>query len=594
MYPEAIKRRRQQQPECSYLSDWQTYSAGIVATSIHNLICGMESGPLYIPMPTGSGKTTGAIWGILDVLEDYPDKRICFLTPYKKSVDSVFSALLEHLGPEVVGHYHSDATIFDKAEELARQVVVLTHSFIPYNKGKLDDRDLFIVDEAIYSTGEATLKLQHFAAARSWATSNNIMPDEFGAAYEYAHAMDVELRETDKKFIAPQNHNELVWAKCIANDFKSEVYRQKIPQDNNVDRVQIFCEALCEGLVFLAKGATGNDNYDPFYSAAVLGIPNLQNTAVLSATGGMLYDIAGSFKQDSSSKNDWKPPSFEHLTLVQLPNPDIHGQYSSWSHPTSRSQAIRYVDWLLSQIPEAQVYLTVPNQVLVQAVSSYFGLPQRGEIELPTIVEKHGKTIHLSHHSLSIGSNDFKDCDAVIYLWDNHLPQSVSVQRFHTLADEPVTDEQLEDANNRYLVGDYRRIREAQYLDNMMQQIGRGTVRNIDNQGNVGTMSAYVLTEQPNRFVSLTAQYRECQVSCLEGYKAVTQPKGTVARIIQYLGRCERGQDIPAAQVQEALNIPIRRLKSQLENDWDLMMLGYEYKAGAKGRGHSAVFKWTG
>ena len=129
-------------------------------------------------------------------------------------------------------------------------------------------------------------------------------------------------------------------------------------------------------------------------------VPNLQNTAVLSATGGMLYDIAGSFKQDSSSKNYWKPPSFENLTLVQLPNPDIDGHYSSWGHPTSRSQAIGYVDWLLSEIPETQVYLTVPKKVLEQALSSYFGLLQRGELELPTIVEKHGKTIHLSHHSL--------------------------------------------------------------------------------------------------------------------------------------------------------------------------------------------------
>ena len=308
----------------------------------------------------------------------------------------------------------------------------------------------------------------------------------------------------------------------------------------------------------------------------------------------MLYDIAGSFKQDSSSKNYWKPPSFEHLTLVQLPNPDIRGQYSSWGHPTSKSQAIGYVDWLLSEIPETQVYLTVPRQVLVQALSSYFGLPERGELELPAIVEKYGKTIHLSHHSLSIGSNDFKDCDAVIYLWDNHLPQSVSVQRFHTLADEPVTDEQLEDANSNKLMGYYRRIREAQYLDNMMQQIGRGNVRNIDNEGKVGTMSAYVLTEQPDRFVSLTAQYRDCQVSQLDGYIAVSEAKGAVARIVQYLSRCEKGQDIPVAQVQEVLNITIRKHKSQLENDWDLSRLGYEYQSGSKGRGHSAVFKWTG
>ena len=127
-----------------------------------------------------------------------------------------------------------------------------------------------------------------------------------------------------------------------------------------------------------------------------------------------------------------------------------------------------------------------------------------------------------------------------------------------------------------------------------MQQIGRGTVRNIDNEGNVGTMSAYVLTEQSDRFVSLTAQYRDCQVSKLEGYKAIAEPRGRVARIVQYLRRCERGQDIPAGQVQEALNIPLRRMKSQLENDWNLRRLGYEYQSGSQGRGHSAVFKWTG
>ena len=143
-------------------------------------------------------------------------------------------------------------------------------------------------------------------------------------------------------------------------------------------------------------------------------------------------------------------------------------------------------------------------------------------------------------------------------------------------------------------MGYYGRISEAQYLDNMMQQIGRGNVRNIDNKGNVGTMSAYVLIEQPNRFVSLTAQYRDCQVSQLDGYIAVSEAKGAVARIVQYLSRCEKGQDIPVAQVQEVLNITIRKHKSQLENDWDLKMLGYEYELGSKGRGHSAAFEWKG
>ena len=96
----------------------------------------------------------------------------------------------------------------------------------------------------------------------------------------------------------------------------------------------------------------------------------------------------------------------------------------------------------------------------------------------------------MSHHAVSIGTNKFKDCDAVLYLWDNHLLSSVAIQRFHILSDEPVTDESLKDANKSRLLGNYERIREAQYLDSMMQHIGRGNVRNIDADQNVGQMTA--------------------------------------------------------------------------------------------------------
>ena len=34
-----------------------------------------------------------------------------------------------------------------------------------------------------------------------------------------------------------------------------------------------------------------------------------------------------------------------------------------------------------------------------------------------------------------------------------------------------------------------------------------------------------------------------------------------------------------------------RELRSQLSNDWDIMILGYEYVAGGRGRGNSATFR---
>jgi len=57
----------------------------------------------------------------------------------------------------------------------------------------LDDRDLFVIDEAIYATGEATLKLNHFVEARSWATRNNVFPEAFKKLSDLAYALDKEF-----------------------------------------------------------------------------------------------------------------------------------------------------------------------------------------------------------------------------------------------------------------------------------------------------------------------------------------------------------------------------------------------------------------
>jgi len=59
-------------------------------------------------MPTGSGKTTGAIWGISELVEEHPDIRICFLTPYKESVEQVYNALGRYISGDKLGYYFSD------------------------------------------------------------------------------------------------------------------------------------------------------------------------------------------------------------------------------------------------------------------------------------------------------------------------------------------------------------------------------------------------------------------------------------------------------------------------------------------------------
>ena len=236
-----------------------------------------------------------------------------------------------------------------------------------------------------------------------------------------------------------------------------------------------------------------------------------------------------------------------------------------------------------------------PKAVIDGCLRSYLSAPATGELNYPIKFERHNKTVYLSNHARSVGSNAFKDCAAVVYMWDNHLPSTVAAQRFHTLADEPITDDALLDANGGgSLIGNYKRIREAQYLDNLMQQIVRGCVRAIDEDAVAGKMTAYVHTTNNDRFVRLAAQYLDCTKDNLE-YDgiAVSKPTGRLARIVEYVGSYGDKQDVEAKAVATALGFELRRYNIDLESNWDLMMLGYTYQKGGRGRGKSARFNYN-
>ena len=68
------------------------------------------------------------------------------------------------------------------------------------------------------------------------------------------------------------------------------------------------------------------------------------------------------------------------------------------------------------------------------------------------------------------------------------------------------------------------------------------------------------------------------------------QTTGRLARIIDHLGSHGNNQDVEATAVEDALGFELRRYGNDLESNWDLMMLGYSYQKGGRGRGNSARF----
>jgi hypothetical protein len=592
---DAVAQRRADFPEQSaFLTDWQVHSANLVmsAISMKAIDNGMDEGPRYLPFPTGSGKTIGAIWGVIWVAEEYPEKRLCFLTPYQASVDQVYAALVKRLGEDVVGMYYSGAFV-DKAHELQKRIVVLTHQFVPYNKGALDDRDIFVVDEAIYSTANVSLRLDDFSHALSWATSTGTLTKEFEQAHTFAIDLYGRLKEEDKKrFYAPIGKGDYPWAKTIADLNLAGPLGQTLNNIKAIAGVKVFCEALDLGLVFLARGTTTDiTRYNPTFNAAVLGIPRLDHTVVLTATGGLIYDIAGPIQESNSSKDYAVPATYQQVTLGKLSDPNIKGNYKSWTTEAIRTVVCDYLDWLLPQILEDEAYVSMPLAVYKGCLRAYFDLGS-GDINLPLTRVKHGKTLHLSHHQLSIGSNNFKDCPAVIYLWPSHLPKRVILQDHIALEGKRLTDERLFVANSRMKDGPFAQMSDARYLDNIIQQIGRGRVRQIDDNGRAGQMTAYLLV-RPLDFERLRILMPEVQTTTFEGFGDLKRPVGRKARIISYLND-HRGEDILISDVVKATGIEAKNIKTAVTRDEsDVVLIGFRYVAGVRGRGTAAKFKWS-
>jgi len=108
-------------------------------------------------------------------------------------------------------------------------------------------------------------------------------------------------------------------------------------------------------------------------------------------------------------------------------------------------------------------------------------------------------------------------------------------------------------------------------------------------------MTAYVLTERPDRFVRLSAQYRGCSKATLEYEKKVEQkPKGRITRVVDLLSNQQPKRDISAPEAEEILGFELRRHSKDLLDNWDVKQTGYQYVPGVRGRGKSATFKWNG
>jgi hypothetical protein len=132
---------------------------------------------------------------------------------------------------------------------------------------------------------------------------------------------------------------------------------------------------------------------------------------------------------------------------------------------------------------------------------------------------------------------------------------------------------------------------DAKYVDNIIQQIGRGNIRQITGNGKAGKMTAYLLV-RPDDMSYLKILMSSAKVSSLQGNGVIKKPTGRLARLSDHLNY-KKGDDVGIADAVTATGIEAKYIKeTALNSEWVIEKIGYQFQEGARGRGKSASFKW--
>lgn len=209
--------------------------------------------------------------------------------------------------------------------------------------------------------------------------------------------------------------------------------------------------------------------------------------------------------------------------------------------------------------------------------------------------EWQGRNVHLCHWGAGIGSNKWKHCSAVFMFGEFHQPKRSTVATALGLEDVHPTSARLRDAQNvKGLRGNFLTLQEGHLLRWTKQLACRGNVRNIDDDGNCGTMRLYLTGEFGRLLDNKDRLFPGCRISTGQSSPDTLKDKSGkfIDRLRRYLLEQMR-TTVPAADVDEALGTRTRRYQRELSSPKGselLAAIGWRYQPGRRGKGCSATF----
>ncbi len=567
---------RDEFPELIERSDYVCRTVAYVINALTIKHSNPNNIPDFVGAPVGAGKTTGAILGLAKLFYENPDFRAVLLVPFIDQAEAVYRQLVKKVGTANVCVWTSKHNIgadsgftqrFGKNEVTNYPLVVVCHQAVnnPAYAGFLGKRDLWVYDEMPENIRPTSLHLGFFA--ESWTWTEQVGDPKMVSAAKSAHAWATLIQDS-----IAQNYEAVAgmpWVEKIAG-WDMAQYRNTPLTSAVVNELVHWCRAVHAGFGFVSRKTFGTSKVVTF-NGALCQLPDASRTVILSASAWVSgYHIAPD-RYSRSVEHNLPQTDYPELMLVHLDPPKgLPRYYKTYAKSRStRDKVTKYLQKLLDGIPDERIFLTCPKPIQLIVQDALKGCD---------------KQVSVSHHGIGTGSNDWRDCTAVIYFLDHYIPAEAHVSRKHAIVGDQITEDSLSDAQH-YLRGQYADVKIGHHMANMMQLVGRGRVRVRDDDGRSMPMTAYMIVRR-DLFDRMQSIYPNAQMN-YRSEKPKTRHK-MINKIADWL-RDHADGDIPASVVDVALSTRCRRWTKQLAEDKGgiLAGAGYCFIAGRKGRGES-------
>lgn len=547
--------------------------------------------------PTGCGKSTSLAKIIADDINNCRGIRYAVAMPTCDMAQEIYETIQKHVDPvhmhkvavwsteHEAGTYSGVTSSINDKAVAASDCFIGTHTFLlkSENPSKvIGERDFLFVDESPIGQEVMTFNSGDIVMAYEWANANGLDPHgAFKALLERSQGL-IESRP-EESFTESLLEPEFLW-EAVRHVERS--FRGYTPPSAAI--ILKFMAAAADRRAFVSWTADNRseetlakEGVDRFIEFVFYELPasHFPRTVVMSATA----DLDGFAKDSDSVRVLASKPRYDNLIIKELDWPK--------GLPTSikRIDAARHgkhVDKLLHDCLRLVEHNRFPVLIVAPLHLKNIMVPK-----VEADPRTYGDQIRFTHYGADLGTNSFMDCQSVIMLANNYLPNSVRAGRHLQVRGQRVSKDSLKAVNNK-------RTQRQNKVDSMesyfRQYLARGAIRLIDEHGQAAPMTAVVCWRQ------FTAEIAErsfpgAKVVRSEAKKTLHKKRGDnrkdgfMQKLVEALSEV-KSDEITVGDLGINRGQVSRKREVLLAGPSELEAIGWEFVPGERGWGNPSKF----